>query len=106
MTAYMMGLQIVFSNHPRNPDKFLFGIESLDAIEELAKLFNKTANILLQGDITLQLPDPSKLANITIASTELNNILKNFAGKEIYIHPDVNSPYPKYSVSDNTLTFP
>ena len=101
-----MGLQIAFSNHPRNPDKFLFGIEGVSAVKELAQLFNTTINILLQGDITLQLPDQSKLVNIKIVSTELNNIFKHFAGKEIYIHPDVNSPNPKYSISSNTLVFP
>jgi hypothetical protein len=101
-----MGLLIVFSNHPNSLRKFLFGIEHSDTVKELAKLFNKTEAIILAGDITLQLPDKAALSKLTIVSVELKNILTNFAGEQIYIHPDFNQQNTKFSVSNIVLSIP
>jgi len=86
-----MSLKIVFSNLPRNPKKFVFGIQSDEAVKELSLLFDVTENDLLTGDITLSLPDTNRLKTLDIKNQELKNLLNDYAGDEIYILPDVGS---------------
>ncbi|MDP1675324.1 MAG: hypothetical protein Q8L88_00550 [Bacteroidota bacterium] len=92
-------MKIVFSNRPGNKRKFLFGIDSADAIKELATLFNVSFDRLMRGDITLTLPDKNILATLNIKSVELKNILTDYAGEEIYIYPEID----KLTISDETL---
>ena len=85
-------IELTFTNHPNDPDKFNFGLQEKSSVEELARIYNIPVDTLSSGDVFLHLPTKDKQSKLSVKSQELKNLFLKYESKVICIsNPDAGS---------------
>jgi hypothetical protein len=98
-----MELELVFASELNSEDDILFGIESQEAVHELAKFYETDYNTLVAGNVNIEMPSQAKAKSLDPKSVELKNLFKNYPDKMLRIlDPDPKS----YKNPSRTLRLP